>query len=158
MAARDDGRASFHRADLTDPLSFVDDGFDLVFSHLVLGHVAAWLPVFEEFRRVLAPGGVVVVTVVHPAYLRDRKDVTRYYDTEAFTVDVPGTDIPTYYRPPGEMVGALLDADLTLDAFVEPEPLAEYAEHDPERYAEATERPEVLCLRASNDGGTAPTE
>jgi SAM-dependent methyltransferase len=147
-----DADATFHRADLTDTLPVAGDAFDLVFSHLVLGHVPEWRPAFEEFARALSPDGRVVATVIHPAYLRRRKDVDRYYDREAFTVDVPGTDIPTYYRPPGAMLDALLGAGFALEAFVEPEPPQEYAEVDPERYADATTSPEVLCLRASLDG------
>ena len=154
-AARDrfgDGAegATFQRADLAEPLDFEDGAFDLAFSHLVLGHVREWGPVFAEFERVLAPGGTLVVTVVHPAYLRRRKDVERYYDVEEFRVAVPGVDIPTYYRPPSAMLAPLLDAGFALEAFVEPEPLDALADYDPERYADATASPEVLCLRATS--------
>lgn len=148
----DDGAegATFRRADLAEPLDFGDGTFDLAFGHLVLGHVREWGPVFAEFERVLTPGGSLVVTVVHPAYLRRRKDVERYYDVEEFRVSVPGVDIPTFYRPPSAMLAPLLDAGFALEAFVEPEPLDALADHDPERYADATESPEVLCLRATS--------
>lgn len=140
--------AEFHRADLTDPLDLPDGAFDLVFSHLVLGHVADWDPVFEEFRRVLTDNGRVVLAVVHPAYLRDEYEVTNYYDTEELVVSWPGTEIPTYYRPPSAMLAPLISAGFQLEAFEEPRPQNEYAEYAPDRYEKAIERPAVLCLRA----------
>lgn len=149
--ARADGRVSFRRADLTDALDVDPGAFDLVFSHLVLGHVPEWRPVLAEFRRALGADGTLVATVMHPAYFREHRDVECYHDVEAFTVEVPRTDIPTYYRPAGTMLSALLDAGFRLEAFEEPEPLAAYAERDPERYAEAMRSPQVLCLRASVD-------
>src|SRR3954470_22834351 len=38
-------------------LPFADDSFDLVFGHAILHHIPALPTAFEEFRRVLRPGG-----------------------------------------------------------------------------------------------------
>jgi SAM-dependent methyltransferase len=40
-------------------LPFADGGFDLVFGHAVLHHIPDLRAAFEEFRRVLRPGGVI---------------------------------------------------------------------------------------------------
>lgn len=147
-----DDRAAFRHADLTDPLPFADGAFDLVFSHLVLGHVRDWDPTFREFARVLAPAGTLAFAVVHPAYLRDTRDLEGYYETRALPVSWPGATVTTYYRPPSAMLGPLLRAGFRLETFEEPRPREAFEEHAPERYAAAMERPEVLCVRARVDG------
>ena len=43
-----------------EQLPFVDQSFDLVFGHAVLHHIPNLERAFEEFARVLAPGGTVV--------------------------------------------------------------------------------------------------
>jgi len=60
-------RATFHQADLGKPLDFLAaDAFDGVVSPLTLGYVEDWREPFAEFARVLAPGGVLVFSTVHP--------------------------------------------------------------------------------------------
>lgn len=140
--------AAFHRADVTEPLDFADDTFDLVFSHLALDHVEDWRPVFEEFRRVLVARGTLVFTVVHPQYFRDEHGVTSAYETEEIVVSWSGAEIPAYHRPTSEILGALLTAGFDLEAFEEPKPREEFAEYAPERYEDAMESPQVLCIRA----------
>jgi len=141
--------ATFHRADLTEPLDFADDGmFDLVVCHLVLSHVAEWRPVFAEFRRVLIEDGALVVATIHPRYVRSGADVERYYETERVTNEWPGVEIPTYYRPTNEVVTPFLEADFRLERFDEPAPREAYAERAPERYESASAEPELIVVRA----------
>jgi SAM-dependent methyltransferase len=142
--------ATFHRVDLRGGVDRFDDGaFDLVCSHLVLGHLADWRPVLASFRRVLTDDDTLVATTVHPAYLSRRDGVAHYYDRVEMQVQWPTAEIPVYYRPPGEMIAAVADAGLSLERFHEPRPEPEYAEHAPERAAAAEQRPEVLVVRAS---------
>lgn len=145
-------RATFHRADLTESLDFDEGTFDLVFSHLVLGHVANWQPTFEEFRRVLSPGGTLAFATIHPEYLRREHGVVGYYGVEEVIVSWPGVEIPTYYRPMETVLEPLVDAGFRLAAFEEPQPREAFADHAPERYEKALESPEVLCVRARVDG------
>lgn len=146
-------RATFHRRDLADPLAFADDGaFDLVFCNLVLDHVEAWRPPLAEFHRVLEPGGVLVFATVHPfrRYLNHRETLSSYHGTEGYVVEWGNTDteIRSYYRPVGEVVGALADAGFAITEFLEAQPEPAYEEHEPERYEAALERPDTLCVRA----------
>jgi SAM-dependent methyltransferase len=142
--------ATFHAVDLRGGVDrFADGTFDLVCSHLVLGHLPDWRPVLASFRRVLADDGTLVATTVHPAYLSRRDGVQTYYDRVEMQVQWPTAEIPVYYRPPGEMVAAVADAGLRLERFHEPRPDPEYGDHAPERAAAAEQRPEVLVLRAS---------
>lgn len=146
-------RATFYRQDLTEPFDFAsDDSFDLVFSNLVLDHVEDWEPVLEEFSRVLTPGGVAVVTTIHPLrrYLNHEEELPNYYETEGYVIEWGTTDaeIVSYYRPLGAVVNAFANAGFAVTEFREPKPRAEYEEHDPDRYERATKRPDTLCIRA----------
>lgn len=148
--ARDrfDDRATFRRADLGEPLPSDGGAFDVVCSHLVLDHVADLRTAFAEFHRVLAPGGVLVFTVIHPIqYYLDYDAVERYYDETAVEVAWPDAPVTSYYRPVGDLLDDLLAADFRLDAVAEPEPPAEYLDHARDRW-NVDERPQILCVRA----------
>ncbi|NHN59493.1 class I SAM-dependent methyltransferase [Halorussus rarus] len=149
-AARDrfGTEATFRRADLTDALDFADGAFDLVVSNLALSHVESWPPVFASFRRLLAPDGTLAFATVHPHYLRQRTDAN-YYETAAFENPWPGADIPTYYRPMGEVVDAVVSSGLRIESFEEPRPTAAFREHCPDRYEDAMTDPQLLVVRAA---------
>ena len=52
--------------DLADPLPFLDKAFDDVVASLVLHYLQDWGPTLAELRRVLTPGGRLIVSVDHP--------------------------------------------------------------------------------------------
>lgn len=54
------------RGDLRDPLPFVDEAFDVVWLQHALEPTASAPDLLNEACRVLAPGGVLAVTAVHP--------------------------------------------------------------------------------------------
>lgn len=53
--------------DLARPLPFDDASFDRVLCCLVLDHIHDLPGLFRELRRILAPGGLIVASTVHPA-------------------------------------------------------------------------------------------
>ncbi|GLX01373.1 methyltransferase [Microtetraspora sp. NBRC 16547] len=53
-------------AELGSPLPFPDDTFDDVTASLVLHYLEDWGPALAELRRVLKPGGRLIVSVDHP--------------------------------------------------------------------------------------------
>jgi malonyl-CoA O-methyltransferase len=53
-------------ADIRD-LPLPDDGFDVIWCRLVIGHLPACTPVYRELGRVAAPGARLIVTDFHPA-------------------------------------------------------------------------------------------
>src|SRR5215471_8950963 len=58
--------ADLQVADLASPLPFPDDTFDDVTASLVLHYLEDWGPALAELRRVLNPGGRLIVSVDHP--------------------------------------------------------------------------------------------
>ena len=59
--------ADLHVADLAAPLPFADAEFDDVVASLVLHYLKDWSGPLAELRRVLKPGGRLIVSVNHPA-------------------------------------------------------------------------------------------
>ena len=58
--------ADLQVADLGRPLPFPDGAFDDVIASLVLHYLEDWGPALAELRRVLKPGGRLIVSVDHP--------------------------------------------------------------------------------------------
>jgi len=58
--------ADLRVAELGRPLPFPDDAFDDVTASLVLHYLEDWGPALAELRRVLKPGGRLIVSVNHP--------------------------------------------------------------------------------------------
>ena len=62
--------ADLHVADLSAPLPFADAEFDDVVASLVLHYLEDWSGPLTELRRVLKPGGRLMVSVNHPPAMR----------------------------------------------------------------------------------------
>ena len=58
--------ADLRVADLSKPLPFADGSFDDVVSSLVLHYLEDWSAPLAELRRVLKPGGRLILSVNHP--------------------------------------------------------------------------------------------
>lgn len=56
--------------------------------------------------------------------------------------------MPSYRRPLSAVINPLLRAGFTLEQILEPLPTAEFAERDPEHYAELMREPGFLCIHA----------
>ncbi len=151
---RTGGRAEVHVADLAQPFTFLDDAScDLVVCPLVLEYVREWRPVFAEFRRVLSPGGHLVVSVTHPFSDATQFKSTRYHDTELVRVEWRGfapvrVTMPSYRRSLAETLNPFADAGFRIERLVEPKPTAEFRAADPRHYAELMLQPCFLCVRA----------
>lgn len=150
--ARCGGRAEFHLADLVSPLDFLADGsFDLVTASLVMHYLEDWGPTLGELRRVLRPGGALVMSVHHSEGWH-WFDLPNYFVTELVndTWDIGGRsmDVQFYHRPLGAMFGALREAGFRVDDIVEPMPLPVVEAEDPRAWAMLTTMPRFLYFRA----------
>jgi SAM-dependent methyltransferase len=59
---------NFVQADLTAAMPFPDRAFDLILANMLLMHLSSAEMFFAEARRVLRPGGVLVFSILHPAF------------------------------------------------------------------------------------------
>lgn len=59
---------AFASMDITKPLAFADEAFDLVFANQVFMDIEELDLVFSQCRRILRPGGILYYSIVHPAF------------------------------------------------------------------------------------------
>ena len=116
--------ADLRVADLCEPLPYDDHEFDVVTCSLALHYVQDCAPALAELRRVLRPGGRLVVSIIHPfvyAFTYQDEDyfaLTRYsedheHDGGAFTLTY-------WHRPLQDVMNTFLDAGLVITSVTEP--------------------------------------
>ncbi len=97
--------ARFEVNGLTPPLAFADESFDLVYALSVFTHLTAELQLGwrDELRRVLRPGGALLVTTHGRSYLpRLAADERERFERGELVVrwdDLPGTNLCSAYHP-----------------------------------------------------------
>jgi SAM-dependent methyltransferase len=147
---------TWHVADLNKPLTFLPDAaVDVVLAPMLLHYLPDWSGPLSEFRRVLPPDGVLVLSVHHPFCEFELSGSDDYFATEAWSetwVRGGQTRVMTFWRRPlSAMLGPLADAGFRLDVLREPQPLPECEQQYPEAWRVLTTRPRFLFLRAVAD-------
>ena len=122
--------ADLHHADLRFPLPFADASFDDVIASLVLHYLEDWKATLAEFRRVLVPGGRLIVSVDHPFQSqRQAPPGSDYFATRAwsFVWDLGGVRAPMtfWHRPLHAMTDSFTAAGFRIAVIAEPPPAAE---------------------------------
>ena len=122
------GRAELASIDEVD----VEPGsVDLVTARLSLHYLPDVGPVFTQARSALAPGGRMIITVVHPVItshdnqpdgLRTTWTVDTYFDTGPRVREWMGAQVTWWHRTVEDYVVALTDAALTVTAVRECRP------------------------------------
>lgn len=116
--------ADLHVGDLGERLPFDDNAFDDVVASLCLHYLEDWAPPLAELRRVLRPGGRLILSVPHPsAYLVNYPDsdyfaVTQYSETFNFAGQ-EGT-LTYWHRPLHAMTDAFTNAGFRISVVSEP--------------------------------------
>jgi ubiquinone/menaquinone biosynthesis C-methylase UbiE len=112
-------------ADLSRPLPFADGGFDDVVVSLVLHYLRDWTAPLAELRRVLKPGGRLLLSVYHPTVYKlgypdaDYFAVTQF--SEEYTLNDGNTMVLTYWhRPLHAMTDAFTEAGFRISVVSEP--------------------------------------
>jgi SAM-dependent methyltransferase len=145
----DDDAVTLHHHDLEEPLDFLpDDSFDLVVMALVHHHLEARRQLLAELHRVLCPGGILLVSTVHPtadwvwhggSYFDEDRVETRFGDS--------GTTNSHRRMTMQTFLGELLDAGYALERFMEPR-ATEAARHvDESRYLKTLQTPFFVAVR-----------
>jgi SAM-dependent methyltransferase len=118
--------ADLHVADLAAPLPFADAEFDDVVASLVLHYLEDWAGPLGELRRVLKPGGRLILSVNHPAAYAivypkaDYFALTRY--SEDYTFDGQTVWLTFWHRPLHAMADAFAAAGFRIATISEPPP------------------------------------
>ena len=133
--------------DLQDPLPYADAEFDDVICSLVLHYLEDWSGPLSELRRVLKPGGRLLVTVNHPAAYAvvypdaDYFAVTQY--TEDYLFDGREVFLTFWHRPLHAMSDSFARAGFRISVISEP-PLA--ADTPPELRPPGFEGEAFICF------------
>ena len=117
--------ADLRVADLGRPLPFRDGAFDDVVVSLVLHYLQDWAAPLAELRRVLTPGGRLLLSVNHPGIYKvfypdaDYFAVTQYSEDHALS-DGQEMVLTYWHRPLHAMTDAFTGAGFRLSVLSEP--------------------------------------
>ena len=111
-------------ADLADPLPYADAAFDDVVASLVLHYLEDWTKPLAELRRVLKPGGRLIMSVNHPIVYTALNPDADYFDVAPFSYDAEhaGRTIvyTNWHRPLHAMSEAFTAAGFRISVISEP--------------------------------------
>ncbi|WP_114558184.1 class I SAM-dependent methyltransferase [Desertihabitans aurantiacus] len=113
-------------ADLGEPLPFPDDAFDDVVASLVLHYLQDWSGPLAELRRVLRPGGRLILSVNHPTVRLFTHPDEDYFAIRQYSEDfvMAGKEVVLtfWHRPLHAMTDAFTAAGFRICVLSEPPP------------------------------------
>ncbi|MFC6093428.1 class I SAM-dependent methyltransferase [Saccharothrix lopnurensis] len=139
--------ADLRVADLADPLPFPDGAFDDVVSALVLHYLEDWTAPLAELRRVLKPGGRLIIAVNHPGVYKLMFPGADYFATtlwsDEHTFNGRQAVLANWHRPLHAMTDAFTAAGFRTAVIGEPPPGPRARELFPEEFVD---REAFLCF------------
>jgi ubiquinone/menaquinone biosynthesis C-methylase UbiE len=144
--------AELRVADLGSPLPFPDGAFDDVIASLVLHYLEDWGPALAELRRVLTPGGRLIVAVEHPFSInaihrqpgRKASYFATYNWTFEWTLGGQTALMSFWHRPLHAMTDAFTAAGFRISVLSEPQPGPAARELFPDEFRRLTTDPNFL--------------
>jgi SAM-dependent methyltransferase len=116
--------ADLQVADLSRPLPYVDGAYDDVVVSLVLHYFRDWAAPLAELRRVLRPGGRLLLSVNHPRILESSDPEADYFSvteySEEYTFDGQSAVLTYWHRPLHAMSDAFTEAGFRIAVISEP--------------------------------------
>lgn len=110
--------------DLADPLPYADAAFDDVVASLVLHYLRDWTGPLAELRRVLRPGGRLILSVNHPMMRTLLNPEAGYFDVAEFSFEAEhgGRTVvyTNWHRPLHAMADAFSAAGFRISVISEP--------------------------------------
>ena len=144
------GRAQVDQAVLGQPLPYGDGVFDVIVCALAIHYADDRAAAFAEFRRVLRPGGALIVSTQHPTTDWLRKGGS-YFDVKLETNiwHTPAGDQPVrFWREPlSTLCGYGTAAGFLIEKVIEPRPADTMRQRYPEDHEKLTREPGFLILR-----------
>jgi ubiquinone/menaquinone biosynthesis C-methylase UbiE len=138
--------------DLAARLPLADGAFDRVLAALVLHYVEDWSLPLGEFRRVLVPGGKLVISTHHPFCDHLLAGGHNYFATcqldDRWEKGGEVMEMRYWRRPLHVMTTAIAAAGFIIDAITEPLPLPEARERFPAEYKLLSTQPQFLFFAA----------
>ncbi|MFV5995265.1 class I SAM-dependent methyltransferase [Streptomyces sp. NPDC056231] len=133
-------------ADLRYRLPFADGAFDDVVASLVLHYLEDWGPTLAELRRVLRPGGRLIVSVDHPFVAYTHQDPRpNYFATTSYGIDwtFNGQSVPMrlWRKPMHAMAESFTTAGFRFSAISEPQPDPAARELFPDGFHDLSSQP-----------------
>lgn len=135
---------------LGECLPYEDESFDTVVCALAIHYAPDLSAVFEEFHRVLRPGGRLVVSTQHPTTDWLRKGGSYFettLETDTWGMASGPTPIQFWRVSLTELCRAATDAGFVITSLVEPRPAESMRARWPETYAKLNREPGFLILR-----------
>lgn len=115
-------------ADLGEQLPYADGSFDVVACSLALHYLRDWQRPLAELRRVLKPGGRLVLSLNHPFVFPFTVEGAKYFPVVEYPMEVTvnGREVVlhTWHRPLHAMVDAFNEAGFRIVTIAEP-PIAD---------------------------------
>lgn len=125
--------ADLHVADLSQPLPFRDCVFDAAAASLVFHYLRDWSAPLAELRRVLKPGGRLVLSVNHPLIYKVIEPSADYFTLTEYAEEYVFNGRPAaltfWHRPLHAMTDAFTEAGFRIAVVSEP-PIASDAPRD----------------------------
>lgn len=145
-------RAQVLVADLSKPLDFIlDHSIDVIVSSLVLHYISNWLDVFTEFSRILKKNGYVVFSTHHPHADWRWFNKSNYFKKELYSESwsINGQSYPVsyYHRTLASMFAIFRTVGFFVDILLEPLPIKEAKEKNPEIYERLLANPHFIFFR-----------
>jgi len=126
-------------ADIANPLPYPDAAFDDVIAALVLHYLEDWTAPLAELRRVLKPGGRLIVVVNHPIILKVAHREADYFAiskwSDEYTFNGQKAVLTYWHRPLHAMTDAFTAAAFRTAVISEPHPAPEARELFPDELA-----------------------
>lgn len=133
------GDVDLRVADITGPLPYPDGVFDDAVAALVLHYLEDWTAPLAELRRVLKPGGRLIVVVNHPILLKMVDPETDYFATtrwsDEYEFNGQKAVLTYWHRPLHAMTDAFTAAGFRTAVISEPPPAPEAHELFPDEMA-----------------------
>lgn len=143
-------RAELRAARLEEPLPYAAGSFDVVLCALAIHYVENTSATFAEMRRVLRPGGAVVLSTQHPTTDWLRKGGSyfdRALETDAWAMLSGRHEVRFWREPLSDLCTAATDAGFVIQRLVEPRAPEIMRERWPAEYDKLAQRPGFLALR-----------